>query len=719
MFNRYTSTVGKAYPLGATVDGGGVNFALFSANAEKVELCLFDAEGKVERQRIQLTGYTDQVWHVYVEGLKPGSLYGYRVYGPYEPHKGHRFNPHKLLIDPYAKMLSEQFQWSDVMFGYNASDHGQDLVMDTRDNGPVMPKSVVMDDSDLIGKGGDSPAKPNVPWHLTSFYETHVKGFTQLNMAVPIGQRGTCAGLANPEVLRYIKQLGVTSIELLPMHAFIDERFLLDHELTNYWGYNSLNFFTPHLAYLSSGERAEFKQMVDAVHAEGLEIILDVVYNHTAEGNHLGPTLSFRGIDNASYYSLAAHDARFYVNDTGCGNTLNVKHPRVLQMVMDSLRFWAGTMGVDGFRFDLATVMGREQHGFDAGSGFFDVIKQDPILARCKMIAEPWDIGPGGYQLGSYPSGWSEWNDRYRDTVRKFWKGDPGMLPEFARRIHGSSDLFEHSGRSPSATVNFVTSHDGFSLHDLVSYNHRDNTLNKENNNDGHHSNFSDNHGEEGPSKNPNIIELRERQKRNFIATMFLSQGVPMLLAGDESGRSQGGNNNAYCQDNEINWLDWKNTDDNGRFLQLYTRYVISLRQRYPMFTSTVYIHRPDEPEENNNSVRWFNTSGEEMREEQWREQNTHTLGWVLENVYVDESAKSGFLKKNKASERCMLLLIFNASNEKEIFSLPSHPEVNKWHCLLDTCERDGVSKLPELAAQSDVIMPHKSMQVLSAVFEK
>lgn len=709
MLKRYKISQGDPYPLGATVDADGVNFAIFSANAEKIDLCLYDASGRRETQRIALVGYTDQVWHVRVDGLRAGALYGYRVHGPYEPHKGHRFNPHKLLMDPYAKRLNGPFRWSSNMFGYDTHEPGKDLVIDRRDNSAEAPKCVVVDDSSLVIQNRDVK-KPQIPWHRTIIYETHVKGFTRLNMALPAQERGTFAGMSRPEVLATIRQLGVTAIEILPAHAFIDERFLVDHKLTNYWGYNTLNFFCLHGPYLSSGQREEFKQFVDTAHCEGIEVIMDVVYNHTAEGNHLGPTLSFRGIDNASYYALAAHDGRFYANDTGCGNTLNVKHPRVLQMVMDSLRYWAGTMGVDGFRFDLATVMGREHGGFDPGSGFFDAIRQDPVLASCKMIAEPWDIGPGGYQLGNYPAGWSEWNDRYRDTARRFWRGDPGMLPEFARRIHGSSDLFEHSGRGPSASINFITSHDGFTLRDLVSYKNRNNLANREGNNDGHHSNFSDNNGAEGESEDPQILQLRARQKRNFIATLFLSQGTPMLLAGDELGRTQLGNNNAYCQDNEINWIDWQQICDEGRYLQLFTAYVISLRKRLPLFTSKIYIHRPDEPEQKDiGSVRWFNASGEEMREEQWREQHVRILGWLLEN--------NAFVNRED-SEKSMLLLLFNAHNEQKTFCLPSHPGVSKWLCLLDTCQCDGISDDAYLAVESEVVMPQKSMRVLSAAFE-
>lgn len=709
MHNRYTLSEGEPYPLGSTFTGKGVNFAIFSANAEKVELCLFDPSGRREIQRIVLQELTDHVWHGFVEGLRPGALYGYRVYGPYEPHKGHRFNPNKLLIDPYARKLAGHFKWSSNMFGYEAMNEQQDMVMSTRDNAAEMLKCVVVDDNAFRESFG-KPIKPHVPWNKTIVYETHVKGYTKRNLVVPAHERGCFAGLAHPQVLDYIRELGVTSIEILPTHAFIDERFLMDHGLTNYWGYNTLSFFAAHRPYLSSGEREEFRSFVDAAHGHGLEVLLDVVYNHTAEGNHLGPTLSFRGIDNASYYTLAHHDARFYVNDTGCGNTLNVKHPRVLQMVMDSLRYWSGDLGVDGFRFDLATVMGREVAGFDSGGGFFDAVRQDPVLARSKLIAEPWDIGPGGYQLGQYPAGWSEWNDRYRDTIRRFWRGDPGMLPEFARRVHGSSDLFEHSGRAPSATINFVTSHDGFTLNDLVSYKGRNNFVNKENNNDGHHSNFSDNYGEEGVSKNSAVNEMRARQKRNFIATLFLSQGTPMLLAGDELGRTQNGNNNAYCQDNDINWINWDDISESDQGLQAFTSNVVSIRNKFPMLTSKKYIHRPDEPEDKDTgSVRWFGSHGKEMREEQWREQHRHVVGWMLEN--------SCFVADDETN-KCMLLIIFNAGSEDLDFALPPHPDVLSWSCLLDTCKSNGISNETSFKAESEILLPKKSMRVLSAVFE-
>lgn len=708
MFSDLNISEGCPYPLGATPDHNGVNFAIFSANAEKIELCLFDEVNKKEKRRISLIGYTDEIWHVYIEGLKPGTIYGYRAYGPYEPHRGLRFNGNKLLIDPYARELIGSYEWSPSMYGYDVKHDGKDLSKSRLDNAVEMVKCVVVEDALLDRR--DREPKPNIPWSKTIIYEAHAKGMTKLNRLVPEEQRGTIVGLSHPEVLNYLKSLGVTAIELLPVHAYIDEPFLINHELTNYWGYNTLSFFSLHRPYLQSKKREEFRAFVDAAHKEGIEVILDVVYNHTAEGNHEGPTLSFRGIDNASYYTLASHDRRFYVNDTGCGNTLNIKHPRVLQMVMDSLRYWAGEIGVDGFRFDLASVLGREADGFQKGSGFFDAVTQDPLLSTCKMIAEPWDIGPGGYQLGNYPAGWSEWNDRYRDAIRRFWHGEPGVLPEVARRLHGSSDFFEHSGRGPWASINFITSHDGFTLEDLVSYSQRHNEANKENNRDGHHTNYSDNHGEEGPTNDPKIRQLRDRQKRNFLATLLLSQGTPMLLAGDEFGRSQQGNNNAYCQDNEMNWLDWDNIDEENRSLQSFVRNVIALRSRFPLLTSKVYMHKPDQPEEKDmGSVRWHSASGEEMRSEQWQQVNLHTLGWMLEN--------SSFVHKKQA-DKCMLLVIFNSGTEERLFRLPSYSCVTHWQSVLDTCESDGVPQQELLVKESDIQIAPKSMQVLSAFFD-
>ena len=718
---------GYAHTMGATCEASGVNFALFSAHATRVELCLFDEIGRVEVARIEMPVCTDQVWHVFVEGVGSGTLYGYRVYGAYDPNRGHRFNPAKLLLDPYARYIDGEFRWSSGVYGYDTESPAQDLEIDTRDNVAEVPKCVVVSDADMALDDLPEPNtnRPEIPPNKTVIYETHVKGFTQLNLDVPAGDRGSFAGFCHPDVLKYISDLGVTTIELLPIHGFIDESFIQNHGLSNYWGYNTLHFFSPHTGYTVSGHPREFKRMVSAIHEAGLEVVLDVVYNHTAEGNHLGPTLSFRGIDNVSYYCLQNQDQRLYVNDTGCGNTLNVRHPRVLQMVMDSLRYWADNMGVDGFRFDLATVLGRESYGFDPGGGFFDAVRQDPVLAKVKLIAEPWDIGPGGYQLGNYPSGWSEWNDRYRDTCRRFWKGDPGVLPEFARRIHGSSDLFEHSGRAPSSSINFMTSHDGFTLHDLVTYNDKHNEANKEHNRDGHHANFSANYGVEGETDDINVNATRQRQQRNILATLIFSQGTPMLLAGDELSRTQGGNNNAYCQDNEINWLEWRDKEKNGN-LHSFVRNVLALRKQLPLLTSTHYIHRPDEPESEIKSVvRWVSAAGEDMRETHWTEQNVHTLGWVLEQYpVICPIPEEGQSVKRLTGLKSRILLLFNAGKTDVEFRLPvGTPDLDGvealyWHEELDTFEPDGIPKINRQAKGATVHLRAQSMQVLVAKFD-
>ena len=725
----YKTQRGDAYPLGSSCVAGGVNFALFSAHAKKVELCIFDELGRVELARLQMEGCTNDVWHLHVEGLGEGVIYGYRVYGPYDPAHGHRFNPNKVLLDPYAKKVEGAFHWSNSIYGYSPGHALEDLYKDAIDNALDVPKAVVVSDESFALPANEvepSANKPKIPWHETVIYETHVRGFTQLNLKVPAPERGTYAGLRHPDVIAYLKDLGVTSVELLPVQGFIDESFLVKQNLTNYWGYNSLHFFAPHQDYSASGDLLEFKRMVSAFHEAGLEVILDVVYNHTAEGNHLGPTLSFRGIDNASYYVLQNHDKRYYANDTGCGNTLNVKHPRVLQMVMDSLRFWANTMGVDGFRFDLATVMGREVQGFDGGSGFFDAVRQDPILARCKLIAEPWDIGPGGYQLGSFPNGWSEWNDRFRDTCRRFWRGEPGVLPEFARRLHGSSDLFEHSGRAPSSSINFITSHDGFTMRDLVSYRDKHNEANNEQNRDGHHANFSENHGVEGETDDPKIEELRLRQQRNLLTTLFLSQGTPMLLAGDELGRSQGGNNNAYCQDNEINWLNWPQLSESQLQLKSFAKYVLELRRTYPLLTSLRYIHKPDEPDDGIKCmVRWLNPTGEEMRDSHWVEQYVQSLGWILEHYPTAQEVEDG-ARQDKFYRPVRKLILFNAGMETIPFSMPTAsktdaeaPLAASWNCVLDTYYSDGKPREANVSTDAVVKLHGKSIRMFIANFSQ
>src|SRR5712692_1869947 len=574
--------LGQPYPLGATWDGTGVNFSLFSQNATKVELCLFDGpNGNREIARIRMPEQTDQVWHVYLPGIRPGQLYGYRVHGSYEPQVGHRFNPAKLLLDPYAKAIAGTIRWSDALFGYTVG-HADDLSCDERDSAGGLPKCVVVDPA--FNWGND--AYPRTPWHKTLIYELHVKGFTSRHLDVPQQMQGTYAGLTCPEVIDYLHSLGITAVELMPVHQFVADKHLLDKGLTNYWGYNSIGFFAPEARYTSSGIRGqqvvEFKTMVKVLHSEGIEVILDVVYNHTGEGNQLGPTLCFRGIDNAAYYRLMPDNQRYYLDYTGCGNTLDMTHPRTLQLIMDSLRYWVLEMHVDGFRFDLASALARELHAVDRLGAFFDIIHQDPVLSQAKLIAEPWDLGEGGYQVGNFPVLWAEWNGEYRDTVRRFWKGDGGLVGTVAYRLTGSSDLYERSGRRPYASINFVTAHDGFTLSDLVSYNEKHNEANGEDKRDGSNENLSWNCDVEGPTDDPAMLTLRAQQQRNFLATLLLSQGVPMLVAGDERGRTQQGNNNAYCQDNEVSWMDWT-LDRPRRDLLEFTQQLIRLFHQHPV----------------------------------------------------------------------------------------------------------------------------------------
>ena len=672
---------GKPYPPGSTWDGHGVNFALFSAHAEKVELCLFDATGRYERERIELPEQTHYVWHVYLPDVAPGTLYGYRVYGPYEPERGHRFNHHKLLLDPYAKQLHGQFRWIEAHYGYRFGSQRQDLSFDKRDNARAMPKCQVVDPAFTW----DGDQSPFVPWSQTVIYETHVRGFTMLHQGVPVAERGSFAAMGHHEIVAYLKALGITSVELMPVHAFVDDHFLVKKGLRNYWGYNTLNFFAPESRYMSRPELAEFKTMVRRLHDAGIEVLLDVVYNHTAEGNQMGPTLSFRGIDNASYYWLDQDDPRYYINDTGVGNTLNITHPHVLQLVMDSLRYWVTEMHVDGFRFDLAVTLGREKHGFDPHSGFFDIIQQDPVLSRVKLIAEPWDIGPGGYQLGGFPAGWAEWNDHFRDTVRRFWRGDKGVLPEVGRRMLGSSDLFESSGRKPWASINFVACHDGFTLTDTVSYNERHNEMNGEDNRDGHSENFSSNYGIEGAIDDRETTALRQRQRLNMLATVFFAQGTPMLLAGDEFGRSQQGNNNAYCQDNKINWIDWSTiTGDESGFLE-YVRYLISLRRNHPVLRRRHFLHGKQRSERTGlRNIEWLDPLGGEMDGERWHDSGVHCIGMLLTGDAL-EVADPQF----PAEVDDTLLIILNAGDKDGSFKLPEiagyNNERSYWSCLLNT----------------------------------
>lgn len=683
---------GKAYPLGTKVEKAGVNFSLFSANAEKVEVCVFDETGTNELTRYILPQCEHNIWYGFLKGAKPGLVYGYRVYGPYAPEVGHRFNHHKLLLDPYAKAIKGKFTWSDRHFGYKTKDPKSDLSFDIRDNSDVMLKAVVTDLSTPI-----TPRNP-IPWQNTVIYEGHVKGLTKLNPKIPNDLQGSFLGISHPSMIEHYRAIGVTTIELLPVQQFISEEFLTDKNLTNFWGYNSLAFFVPHKNYMNNNQIHEFQRMVEELHQAGFEVLIDVVYNHTCEGNRLGPTLSFRGIDNSSYYRLNPSEPRYYINDTGCGNTLNISHPRVMQMVMDSLRYWVQVMGVDGFRFDLATILGRELHGFDKSNGFLDAILQDPVLNTVKVIAEPWDIGPGGYQLGGFPSPWSEWNDRYRDTVRSFWRGDKGILPEFARRIHGSSDIFEHSGRQPYATINFLCSHDGNTLHDLVSFEERHNEANGENNRDGHSDNLAKNYGVEGVTADKNILNIRLRQIKNMLTTLIFSQGVPMLLAGDEIGRTQNGNNNAYCQDNEINWLNWDEKALYSKELKLFTAKLTLLRKKHPMLAHNCYIHK-DDPK-STVDITWYHPSGLEMKNEHWHAHQATTLGYLIED---------------KESNSTTILCLFHAGKEPIEFQLPKLDAIKHWQVKIDTTSSSEQNDIPNISAERTITMaPYSSIVLLN-----
>jgi len=666
---------GVPFACGATWDGQGTNFAIFSEHASKVELCLFDSGGQKEERRIALPEYTDQIWHGYVRGIGPGTVYGYRVHGPYAPEEGHRFNPNKLLLDPCARAHIGELKWDHACFGYTIGSTEEDLSFDTRDSAPFVPKSVVIDPNfDWRGEG----RRHFMPWEHTIVYETHVRGFTKRHPAVPEHLRGTYAGLGVKEVIQYVKSLGVTAIELLPVHTFLDDSHLLEKGLSNYWGYNSIGFFAPDPRY--SADRAnslrEFKEMVARFHDAGLEVILDVVYNHTAEGNERGPTLSFRGIDNASYYRLLPDRKRYYINDTGTGNTVNLSHPRVIQMVTDSLRYWVTEMHVDGFRFDLGTILAREPNGFDNRSGFLKAVCQDPVLATVKLIAEPWDCGPGGYQVGGFPPGWSEWNDKFRDDVRDYWRGEASAAT-LAPRLCASGDVFNHGGRRPWACVNFVTAHDGFTLNDLVSFNEKHNEANGEGNRDGHSHNRSWNCGAEGKTEDVEIVRLRERQKRNFLATLLLAQGTPMMLAGDEFGRTQLGNNNAYCQNNEISWLDW-NIDERGQALTRFTQRLTWLRHEYPQLHRSRFLTGTVDEATGAKDLTWLNANGSELSAEDWSDGKMQCFGMLLDGRVSTSSLKA------KGTDST-LLIVFNAYHDLVEFKLPSPIEGSKWARLIDT----------------------------------
>jgi glycogen operon protein len=677
-----SSTVwrGRAHPLGATWDGQGVNFALYSQHAERVELCLFDPKGRreLELERVALRERTDFIWHCYLPDARPGLLYGYRVHGPHAPERGHRFNPQRLLLDPYARRIVGQI----------ASGMGRCQVVD-----PAFT--------------WDEDRAPRVPWQDSLIYELHVKGFSKLHPEIAEPLRGTYAALASAPALEHFKRLGVTALELLPVQAFVDEKRLVQHGLRNYWGYNSIGFFAPEMRYCATGTLGEFKTMVKTLHSAGIELILDVVYNHTGEGNHLGPTLCFRGIDNAVYYRLDPHDRRHYVDTTGTGNSLNAGHPVVLQLIMDSLRYWIQEMHVDGFRFDLATALARGPHAFDGAAAFLSVVRQDPVISQVKLIAEPWDLGQGGYQVGNFPPGWSEWNDKYRDAVRAYWKGDGGLIGELASRLTGSSDLFERGGRGPSASINFVTAHDGFTLHDLVSYEHKHNAANHEGNRDGSNHNRSWNCGVEGPTEDVSVKKLRERQKRNFLATLAFSQGVPMLLAGDEMGRTQAGNNNAYCQDSELAWIDW-GLDALERRLLGFVRRVIALRAAHPLFRRRLYFRGRAVRDPEMKDISWLNPNGAEMTDEQWSQSFARCLGALISGRGLAERDERGH-----AVEDDDLLLLLNAHHDEIGFALPGS-EDGHWDALIDTSFDDGLPRVRAFAPGAAYPLQGRSLVLLA-----
>ncbi|MGJ5007314.1 glycogen debranching protein GlgX [Bradyrhizobium oligotrophicum] len=674
--------------LGATWDGRGTNFALFSANAEKVELCLFDSQGRREIERIELPERTEDVWHGYLNDVSPGQLYGYRVYGPYEPERGHRFNANKLLLDPYAKRLAGRLVWSDAHFAYRAGSPREDLSFDRRDNARGMPKAVVIDETFNWGR---REMRPQIPWEDTIIYEAHVKGLTNKRDDVPPNLRGTYGGLSSPAMIKHLKRLGVTTIELLPIHAFIDDRMLVEKKLVNYWGYNTISFFAPELRYAQDNPLDAFRTTVARLHDAGIEVMLDVVYNHTAEGNHLGPTLCYRGIDNASYYWLQPDNPRFYDDFTGCGSSVNLTHPRVLQMVMDSLRYWVEVCHVDGFRFDLATTLAREKHGFDRRSGFLTAIRQDPVLASVKLVAEPWDVGLGGYQVGAFPSQWSEWNDRYRSAMRRYWSGEGSLIGEVSSRMTGSSDIFNHDGRTQRASVNHVTVHDGFTLADLFSYNSKHNEANGEDNRDGSNDNLSNNFGHEGPTDDATITALRRQSRKNQLACLLLAQGLPLLLAGDEVGNSQHGNNNAYCQDNEVGWVDWSGMGREGDDLIDFIAHMTELRRRFGQIRARRWLdgRRSD----GSFGVLWLTPSAEEMTQTDWTFPDGRFLAYVLAPV---------------EQEQAPILIVLNAAPEEIGFKLPKLAEYKTWQQVLNTTEAQQTPI--DFASGTDLKAPPRSV---------
>lgn len=696
---------GSPYPLGSTWDGNGVNFALYAENATGVDLCLFDAPtGKSETTRIKVKEVTHQVWHVYIPDLKPGQLYGYRVYGPYEPENGHRFNPNKVLIDPYAKAIAGRVEWDDALFGYEMGNPEGDISFSDTDSAPFIPKAVVVDDR--FNWEGDRQLK--IPYYKTVIYETQVKGFTQTHPDIPEELRGTYAGIAHPVSIKYLKELGITAIELMPVHHFVQDKILLDKGLSNYWGYNTIGFFAPEVKYSSSGymgeQVTEFKTMVKELHKAGIEVILDVVYNHTAEGNHLGPTLSFRGIDNASYYRLT-EDKRYYMDYTGTGNTLNAQMPSVLKLIMDSLRYWITEMHVDGFRFDLAATLARELHEVDRLGSFFDIIHQDPLISQTKLIAEPWDIGEGGYQVGKFPPGWAEWNGKYRDCIRDYWRGADSMLAEFAERFTGSSDLYKNDYRLPTASINFVTAHDGFTLNDLVSYNEKHNEANGEDNNDGESHNRSWNCGAEGETDDEGIQQLRQRQKRNFLTTLLLSQGVPMLVAGDELSRTQNGNNNAYCQDNEISWINWAEAD---KEMMQFTKKLIHFRAKHPTFRRRRWFQGQPIKGIGVEDIGWFQPDGSEMTEEHWNQDFAKSMAVFLNGQGIRSVGPKGDQIVDDS-----FYIIFNAHHEPLEFKLPSRKYGTHWIKVVDTTNAFVGDESEEYKAKDSIAVESRSIIVL------
>jgi isoamylase len=706
--NKMRVWTGAPYPLGATWTGTGVNFAIYSENATGIDLCIFDdINSDRENLRIRFREKTDHVWHVFLPDAQPGQLYGYRVYGPYAPNEGHRFNASKMVIDPYARAIAGKVTWNPEMFAYPLGNPAEDLKRDYRDNVASMPKCVVIDPA--FDWKDDKPLR--IPLAESIIYEVHVAGFTKLWDKVPKELRGSYSGVSSPIAINYLRELGVTAIELLPIHEHCDEGFLLDRGVTNYWGYNTLGFFAPESSYASRGvagqQVEEFKAMVRELHRAGIEVILDVVYNHTAEGNHLGPTLNLKGIDNAAYYRLVANDPRYYMDYTGCGNSPNTQNARVLQLIMDSLRYWVSEMHVDGFRFDLAPTLGREEHLFSRNSGFFDILLQDPLLSQVKLISEPWDIGEGGYLVGGFPVPWSEWNGKYRDCVRRYWKGDDGTLAELGYRITGSPDLYEHQGKRPYASINFVTAHDGFTLNDLVSYNEKHNESNGEENRDGDNNNNSWNCGAEGPTDDPEINNLRERQKRNFLATLFLSQGVPMINGGDEFGRTQQGNNNAYCQDNEISWFNW-GWEPEQQALFDFTRKLSEFRRKHPVFRRPKYFAGKRIRGSDVKDIAWFSPNGAEMGEADWTNGFAKCLGMLVSGVIRDIRDGEGEPILDDT-----FLLLMNAHYEPLTFILPGREEI-RWQTVINTVVPSGFLEEVEVTPSSEEIeLTERSLRLL------